>query len=114
MRRSQEKHLQQVKMSSLSNDRVTGDYVCQNCGYHPCVWQTYKEDNEDYLSSLKVEISQGRQSSEVRKQVYRDITRTMHGIMGSGVRRKLPTCVEDNVRRMFPSEDRKYMGYKEK
>ena len=101
-------------MSSLSNDRVTGDYVCQNCGYHPCVWQTYKEDNEDYLSSLKGEISQGRQSSGVRKQVYRDITRIMHGIMGSGVRRKLPKCVEDNVRRMFPSEDQKYMGYKEK
>ena len=101
-------------MSGLSNGEVSIDSACQGCGYQRCVWETFKDDNEEYLCLLRSKISEGRRPGEVRKLVYRDITRSMHGTMGSGVRRKLPNCVEDNVRRMFPSNDGKYMGYKDK
>ena len=71
------------------------------------------KENEIELNS-KSDISEGRRPGEVRKLVYRDITRSMHGTMGSEVWRRLPNCVEDNVRRMFPLDDGKYMGYKDK
>ena len=88
--------------------------VCSYCKRRLCIWVEFMTENSAFLSALHREVKLGERSGKARKTVFQRITRKMNGVMGAGVRKRLPQCVEDNVRSMFPSKDGQYMGYKEK
>lgn len=87
---------------------------CQDCKQNYCVWRNFETSNTNMLLGLRRWVSSSGSPAKARKKVYQCVTRQMNGVMGIGNRKRLPRCVENNVRLMFPSEDGCYMGYKEK
>ena len=102
------------KKQSLSTMGPTNPQSCKHCNHVECVWREFASENKCLISGLRRTVESGGRAGLARKQVFQTISRKINGIMGAGNRRRLPKCVEDNVRRLFPSEDGKYMGYKEK
>ncbi|CAJ0921566.1 unnamed protein product [Ranitomeya imitator] len=51
-------------------------------------------------------------SSKKRKTAYRAFTAWIHGFLGKGNRRPIPSCVVKLVREAFPEEHQEYMGFK--
>ena len=86
---------------------------CHDCKQNCCVWRNFKESNRNMLLGLQRWVNSGGNPANARKKIYQGVTRQMNGVMGIGNRKRLPRCVENNVRLMFPSEDGCYMGYKE-
>ena len=109
--------IKEVEYESFHIDVVSGDkknVMCKYCKRRPCVWTAFTTDNAAFLSVQHRMVNSGGRARKARKSVFQRITRKLHGVMGAGKRKRLPQCVEDNVRQMFPSKDGRYMGYKEK
>ena len=87
---------------------------CRHCRKTRCIWREFSKNNKRTILDLKREVDSGSRPADARKLLYRTICREMNGVMGAGKRKRLPKCVEDSVRKLFPSEDGKYMGYKDK
>ncbi|CAJ0927014.1 unnamed protein product [Ranitomeya imitator] len=51
-------------------------------------------------------------SSKKRKTAYRAFTAWIHGFLGKGNRRPIPSCVVKLVCEEFPEEHQEYMGFK--
>ncbi|XP_069585064.1 uncharacterized protein [Ranitomeya imitator] len=49
---------------------------------------------------------------KLRKTAYRSFTAWIHGYLGAGNRRPIPSCVVHKVRFAFPDDDDEYMGFK--
>ncbi|XP_077148997.1 uncharacterized protein LOC143809925 [Ranitomeya variabilis] len=49
---------------------------------------------------------------KLRKTAYRSFTAWIHGYLGAGNRRPIPSCVVTKVRFAFPDDDDEYMGFK--
>ena len=49
--------------------------------------------------------------SIARKYCYRIFVTMRHGYLGQGNRVRIPTCVQNGIRRRFPDIDGTYMGY---
>ena len=89
-------------------------FFCRQCIESPCVWQQKKED-----MVLFDESEHGHFQAEDcppnnirRKKVYRQMFLYINqGPAGKGVREKLPTCVENGARLMFPSPT--FMGFRD-
>ena len=76
--------------------------------YGPEIVQQMKSVEEDHSTS-------GRNKNNIiRKAGYQYASRVIFGPLGVGVRKKLPQCVEDGVRSMYPSVDGSFMGYRTK
>ena len=52
-------------------------------------------------------------NSASRKKAYKLATMYIHGVLGAGNRMRLPSCVEDGVRALFPPVDGIVMGFRE-
>ena len=53
-------------------------------------------------------------NNQKRKKCYRIFSQYVHGYLGKGVRKQLPSCVLENVRKLFPAEEsEEYMGFKD-
>lgn len=48
-----------------------------------------------------------------RKKAYQHMSKKIHGTLGLGNRIQLPTCVTENIKRIYPDENGIYMGYKD-
>ena len=97
-------------MDDSSDDEIT----CDMCERTECVWETFKQIEQMLLDDLKVEIKhKDRTPGSARKLLYQKVTRYMNGVMGTGVRERLPKCVENGIRQKFPSDTGRYMGYKD-
>jgi hypothetical protein len=88
---------------------------CNECCENPCVWLTKKEEmidfDEDEHGHLSAE--DGPPNNIRRKKVYRQMVLYINeGGTGKGVRLALPKCVENGVRKLFPSPT--FMGFKDK
>ena len=88
--------------------------ICDHCRHDPCVWKEFVNENKRMLWSLRRDVESGVRSGKARKTVFQKVTRKMYGVMGSGRRIRLPQCVYNGVRKLFPSEDGQYMGFKPK
>ncbi|CAJ0927020.1 unnamed protein product [Ranitomeya imitator] len=51
-------------------------------------------------------------NSKKRKTAYRAFTAWIHGFLGKGNRRPIPSCVVKLVCEEFPEEHQEYMGFK--
>jgi hypothetical protein len=85
---------------------------CDLCGDTPCVWLVEKDRviaNDMAENGTPVTVV----NSTRRKLAFRYMFRCINAGPGrQGVRKKLPECVENGVRELFP--DLVYMGFKEK
>ena len=98
-------------------DRVVVRVVedCVHCGEDRCVWLANKErmvlideTEHGYLPDDSKPPNNAR-----RKKLYREMTLLLNkGPLGVGVRKKLPRCVENGARALFPSPS--FMGFKNK
>ena len=91
-----------------------GDDDCVHCGEAPCMWLSRKD-----IMVLYDENEHSRLANEDkppnnmrRKKVYRKMTLMLNGPLGAGNRKKLPKCVENGARALFPSPS--FMGFKTK
>jgi hypothetical protein len=64
-----------------------------------------RNHNED------VGLDAGKRNSKRRKRAYRYATKHKFRVLGHGVHKKLPSCIEDGVQLLFPPVDRKVMGF---
>jgi hypothetical protein len=84
---------------------------CDFCGDTPCVWLVEKDRviaNDMAENGTPVTVV----NSTRRKLAFRYMFRVINAGPGrQGVRKKLPECVENGVRELFP--DLVYMGFKE-
>ena len=96
------------------DDSSDNEIACDKCRRVECVWEEFKQKEEMLLDDLKLEINnKDRTPRSARKLLYRQVSRYMNGVMGSGVRQRLPECVENGIRQRFPEETGEYMGYKD-
>ena len=90
---------------------------CKYCRQRPCIMADGELYNalvgyfEDYIEP---EYEQKMiTEKEVRFKLYRHATFLIHGYLGRGVRKELPTCVRGEIIDLVPSPDGKYVGFKE-
>jgi hypothetical protein len=69
------------------------------------VWDRYH--NED------IGLDAGERNSKRRKRAYKYATKHKIGVLARGVRKKLPSCIENGVCSLFPPVDGKVMGFLE-
>ena len=91
-----------------------GDSICQHCTAYPCVWEEMEEDMRKFDSSKHEHLLvEGCPPNNIqRKKVYHQMFLYINqGPSGAGVRMKLPECVENGARRMFPLAS--FIGFKD-
>lgn len=79
---------------------------CIHCGNHPCV----SFDLQPSLASILETYGEWKTKKQVRYLMYCEAVREIFGTgLGKGVRKKVPTCVENMIRKMQP--DKEYTGF---
>jgi hypothetical protein len=87
---------------------------CRQCIESPCVWKEKEEDMRlfDVSEHGHLQADDLPPNNIRRKKVYRQMFLYINqGPAGKGVRMKLPTCVENGARLMFPSPT--FMGFRD-
>jgi hypothetical protein len=103
---------QKKEMVVTSIEKDSGnDCLCDLCGENPCVWVTEREtviaNDEIEHGHILAMVNKTR-----RKIAFRHMFRVINGGPGQkGVRKRLPVCVENGIRAVFPDEE--YMGFRE-
>ena len=90
---------------------------CSLCGESPCIWLLY-EDTIVNMTNEWIDFSttaEGRPPTNnlARKEAYKCFVRMHHGHLGAGNRQKIPGCVLDHIRGLYPDDNGTYMGFKE-
>ena len=101
--------------SDNENDQVLQrgqEVVCEHCGCLECVWDQFSIEEGNLLFDLKDRFDSGERPGEIRKTAFRHVTFWLNGPMKRGQRKRLPKCVETNVRKLFPSPNGRYMGFR--
>jgi hypothetical protein len=86
---------------------------CQHCHATPCVI------NVDQMYDNLMEVGHdmeatGYSNHEIRYRLYRDASTILFGRQGAGVRKKLPLCVEGDIRDAYPNPPNvQYVGFQE-
>jgi hypothetical protein len=85
---------------------------CGKCNCVPCVWRS----NElSMIGYDKAENDDKTKPNKCRHQLYGQMALIINGgPTGYGIRLKLPVCVVDGIRELFPDPDAVYVGHKEK
>jgi hypothetical protein len=79
------------------------------CGKKPCVWVS---ERETVIAMDEVEHGHAIVNKTRRKIGFRHMFRVINGGPGQkGVRKRLPVCVENGIRALFPDDE--YMGFRE-
>ena len=80
------------------------DYCCV-CENEPCL----VVDLDGMLMAMLQEYRDDKTHKEIRYLMYTNSIFRLHGRLGKGNRRKLPTCVEDKIRSLAPDDE--YKGF---
>ena len=97
------------KREEETNNKVLPSPVCDTCSAETCVWIENKEEVLEHDMGEHGHVF-GVSNSTRRRIAYGYMFRVINGGPGqTGVRIKLPECVETGVRAVFP--DDQYMGF---
>jgi hypothetical protein len=91
---------------SAEEDEPTEDgWFCPHCSESPCQFLQWQEELERIVDCMNPDKS----NKQKRFELYGHVTRRRHGTLGKGNRKPLPSCFEQGMRDLYPSE--KYTGY---
>ena len=91
--------------------------VCPMCKDDPCVWESVgKGAHETVLAHIEENGgSECLTNKKIRFFYYKKVTEELYGYLGAHNRRRLPDCVVDGVRELFPNPPGiPYTGYSKK
>ena len=90
---------------------VDDSMKCEYCGLFPCVAVREYDNMMAIGSDLE---SENKSNREIRFVLYRYMSMCYNGYLGAGKRKKLPACVEGDIRDHYPKgrDDPDYVGYK--
>ena len=90
----------------------TSSTVCLYCGDKPCFWISYKDE---MISSTMTKVDNYlKPNSFFRKRAYQTYVLFKYGRLGKGNRVRVPLCVLEGVRSVWPETDsNNYMGHKD-
>jgi hypothetical protein len=80
-------------------------WFCPHCLESPCQFLQRQEELERIVDCMNPDKS----TKQKRFELYGHVTRRRHGTLGKGNRKALPSCFEQGMRDLYPSE--KYTGY---
>jgi hypothetical protein len=80
-------------------------WFCPHCSESPCQFLQWQEELERIVDCMNPDKS----NKQKRFELYGHVTRRRHGTLGKGNRKPLPSCFEQGMRDLYPSE--KYTGY---
>ena len=90
--------------------------ICKHCESDPCLWVQHKECVLAAVEVFKEQRAfrgESTPNNVCRKYCYRQFSLMIHGPLWKGHRLKLPCCVEENVRLVFPNKEGiEYTGFK--
>ena len=94
---------------------VEGVQLCEICRQRPCYFLQIKPRiMEQHIENPPDDgLDLAARNSASRKKAYKLATMYIHGVLGAGNRMRLPSCVEDGVRALFPPVDGIVMGFRE-
>ena len=82
--------------------------LCKYCKCSPC----YIHSIYDLLTGRGEELEgQGCTNRSIMYALYRIASEEYHGRLGHGNRKKLPTCIIDDFRDLFPEPGKNYIGF---
>jgi hypothetical protein len=81
-------------------------WFCPQCSDSPCQFLQWQEELEKCVTVMTPDLT----NKEKRYRLYCHVSRRRHGMLGKGNRRPIPSCLEQGMRDLYPSE--KYTGYK--
>jgi hypothetical protein len=81
-------------------------WFCPHCSDSPCEFLQLQQEIERVVNVMDPTIS----NKSKRNQLYRHMSRRRFGTLGKGNRWPLPSCFEQGIRDLYPSE--KNPGYK--
>jgi len=104
---------------STATTAILAEKPCDYCQQTPCFVNQVVEGSggksmfEFIIAGKGDELKeQGVPNHEICHALYRDATTFINGYLGKGKRKKLPVCVEGEIRDCFPSKDGVYTGFK--
>ena len=81
---------------------------CKHCANQPCL-TTVLEDN---LVAVLETYRDWNTNKNIRFRMYKECVNHIHGPgLGKGVRKKLPLCVQSQIRDMAPDKENSYTGF---
>jgi hypothetical protein len=97
---------------ALAADEDPLDHLwsCKNCGKSPCDWPTIHPEIIQYAHQLDTD-DLGMSNAARRFRLYKRATFLIHGHLGRGDRRELPSCVTQEIHTWYPDEQ--YTGFKD-
>ena len=88
------------------------EVMCLSCGRMPCHVHSMGQEYLDYGYAYR--NATGNNHKTIRYKLYSRYIREVYGVLGRGVRVKLPECFEKFIKESFPNEDgSNYMGFRE-
>jgi hypothetical protein len=82
---------------------------CQYCDRAPCVM----DEHYDHLMAIGTEMDEDFDNKEIRYAMYREMSNTLWGPLGKGVRKQLPKCVVAEIHDAYPTRrGEKYVGFR--
>ena len=82
---------------------------CKECWNDPCFMNAYYKE---FVEHCDYSLDTFKTAKQCRFEMYRYMSQLLHGRMGKGNRRPLPSCVEIAIKDQFVALDGKYTGFK--
>jgi rubredoxin len=94
--------------TAAENQEEPDEWLCPACGNSPCEFLQAQPEIERLVGQMAPETT----AKAKRFQMYRHLTRNLHGQLSKKQRIPLPPCCAQGLRDLFPSDDGAYTGFK--
>ena len=94
------------KVQDMIQEEMTRNNYCDTCNQGPCCWTT------NVTQLLLVEAVENHfTTANKRFFMYQQMKCVLHGHLGHGNRKELPSCVVTGVQELFPDDNENYQGF---
>ena len=94
--------------------------ICKYCKMDPCIFTRLQYDIMDRDTKInKVNNLPSHpmggvvRNRERRHRAFKYAAYTLYGFLGKGIRKKMPQCIEEGIRCLYPAYDGLHVGYKD-